>query len=231
MDSSSIQEFFLLQTELGAFTSKIDEILTGKRRGIINDKQSHYVLVNELKNEHLRLNNEISSLTDKQNKLKHNLSNNLEALQSQQSKVDDLVAKQQVLVASKQEIAGEIDGLNDNIHLLNEQITKSSDNLVVQNNQDSIEIYKFEKFLGLTIYVKSPQLIRFVFNNIDPNNIDKDVWFDLDLSNDRLKVLSSGPEIPSDTVNQLEIEFDSDKNFVKLLKLIRALLKQACLSG
>lgn len=231
MDSSSIQEFFLLQTELGAFTSKIDEILTGKRRGIINDKQSHYVLVNELKNEHLRLNNEINSLTDKQNKLKHNLTNNLEALQSQQSKVDDLVAKQQVLVASKQEIAGEIDSLNDNIQLLNEQITKSSENLLLQNNQDSIEIYKFEKFLGLTIYVKSPQLIRFVFNNIDPNNIDKDVWFDLDLSNDRLKVLSSGPEIPSDTVNQLETEFDSDKNFVKLLKLIRALLKQACLAG
>lgn len=223
--ASPIQEFFELQKELERFNQKINGVITDKRKQIINDKQQHHLRINELKSNESKLNQQIQSLIDRRQQLQSTITHNIEELQQQQLKLQELNDKQQSLNVQKQHLDEEIEQLASKIAKYHQDIKTSTNNLQAQTSKDDIEVTKFERYLGLKIDVIKSDCIRFIFINIDPNNIDKEFWVEIDLSDNDFKISNTFPELDSAELSKIMTEFNNSQEFAKFLKLIRNLFK------
>ena len=223
-NKSPIDEFESLQSLMNDFSAKFDTALTQKRSAIINDKQLHYVKVNELKNQETQLQSDIEGLKQKEIKVKDTIKRTMEDLQMQQLKVDELARKQDSLLDEKDELQTEIDNLSSQVQTTTDSLEKSLNNLAEQLRKDYPELLKYEQYLGLKIDVIGQDSLKFVFSNIDPNDLDKEVWCELLVGGELFKVGDSFPPLAPDIITLLENEFNHHREFVKFLKTVRALL-------
>lgn len=227
VNKSPIEEFESLQTQMNEFSAKFDVALTQKRSTIINDKQLHYVKVNDLKSQETQLQSDIDGLKLKEVKVKSTIKKNMEDLQIQQLKVDELTRKQENLVYEKDDLQNEIDNLNNEVQAINNSLQRSQNSLVEQLRKDYPELLKYELYLGLKIDVVGQDSLRFIFSNIDPNDLDKEVWCELFVGGELFKIGSTYPELSQDTITRVEDDFNHHKEFVKFLKTVRSSLKDS----
>lgn len=220
-----IEEFFELQKDLERFNQKINGVITEKRKQIINDKQQHHLRINELKSNESKLNQQIQSLLERRQQVEQTVTHNVQDLEQQQAKLLELNAKQQELQAQTRQLEQEIDQVNSQIDKYNKDIEVSTSNLQAQNSKDDQEVLKFERYLGLKIEVIKYDLIRFIFINIDPNNIDKEFWVEIDLGNSDFNISNTSPTLEETEVSEILAEFNEKQEFGKFLKLMRTLFK------
>lgn len=220
-----IEEFFELQKDLERFNQKINGVITEKRKQIINDKQQHHLRINELKSNESKLNQQIQSLLERRQQVEQTVTHNVQDLEQQQAKLLELNAKQQELQAQTRQLEQEIDQVNSQIDKYNKDIEVFTSNLQAQNSKDDQEVLKFERYLGLKIEVIKYDLIRFIFINIDPNNIDKEFWVEIDLGNSDFNISNTSPTLEETEVSEILAEFNEKQEFGKFLKLMRTLFK------
>lgn len=224
INRSPIDEFEALQGLMNEFSANFDNVLTQKRSTIINDKQLHYVKVNELKNQETQLESDIESLKLKEVKVKDVIKKTMEDLQLQQIKVDELIRKQDHLINEKTELQIEIDDLATQVQTINASLERSQSSLAEQLKKDHPELIKYEQYLGLKIDVTGQDSLKFIFGNIDPNDLEKEVWCELHVGDELFKVGDSFPLLSPDVVKILQDEFNDHKELVKFLKSVRILL-------
>lgn len=227
MNISAIEEFDELQNQMNEFSTHFEVALTQKRSNIINDKQLHYVKVNEIKNQETQLQSEIDGLRQKEEKIKNTIKKTMEDLQFQKLKVEELASKQDNLIEEKAKLQAGLDELHKSIHETNIRLTMSQSSLAEQVRRDYPELQKYERYLGLKIEVVGADSLKFVFNNVDPADLDKEVWCELLVGGEQFQLGQTSPTLASDIVNIVEGEFNQHKEFVKFLKTIRTLLIDA----
>ncbi|KAK7679310.1 hypothetical protein QCA50_017699 [Cerrena zonata] len=205
---SHIDEFENLQGQMDEFYVRLENSLVDKRTNIMNDKQKHYVRVHELENQEQSMKRNIEQMKVKIDKTKELISKTLEDLQNQQLIVDDLNKKEEHLQELKKSVNKEIEDLNESISKLTNEYDTLKRNLADQVEKDY------------------PELLKFVFNNIDPHEIDREVWCDVNVGGESLKVERSNPELGQEIIELLENEYDDHKELVIFLKTLRGLLKE-----
>lgn len=223
---SHIDEFENLQGQMDEFYVRLENSLVDKRTNIMNDKQKHYVRVHELENQEQSMKRNIEQMKVKIDKTKELISKTLEDLQNQQLIVDDLNKKEEHLQELKKSVNKEIEDLNESISKLTNEYDTLKRNLADQVEKDYPELLKYELYLGLKIEVIKENVLRFVFNNIDPHEIDREVWCDVNVGGESLKVERSNPELGQEIIELLENEYDDHKELVIFLKTLRGLLKE-----
>lgn len=222
---SSIEEFEDLQLKMGEFSVEIERKLTEKRAQLIKDKQDHYIKVNELRGQEMKLHNDISNLQTKESKTKENLNLSIEALQAQRFKVDELVRSEEELIEQKNELQLQIAELNKIVESTTDDLTRSQISLENQIKRDYPELVKYEIYLGLKIEAIATDLIRFVFSNIDPINSNREFWVELSVGTDTYQVGKSNPELNPETTQLLQQEFNTHQELVRFLKSTRNIFR------
>lgn len=222
---SSIDEFEDLLVQMKEFSANIERKLIGKRAQLINEKQDHYIKINELRGQHQKLQASIGTLRDKETRTKDNVTYSIESLQSQKQKVDELLKKQHELVDQKNELQSQINDLNKSIAVSGQDLHRSQSSLEDQIRRNYPELLKYEAYLGLKIEAVNTDLIKFIFSNIDPQNTEREFWIELSIETNKYVVGDSSPSLGEDITTLLEDEYNNHQELVKFLKTTRNLFK------
>ncbi|KAK6465679.1 chromosome segregation protein Spc25-domain-containing protein [Scheffersomyces coipomensis] len=222
---SSFEEYDALQLRMNEFVNIVESKLTEKRGNLLNDKQNHYIKLNDLKSQEIKLQSDINNLITKQDKTKNQLNESIDNLQSQRVKIDELIKQQELLLNTKQQLTNDINHINHNLTQINNELNKSQRTLSDQLNQNLQELLKYEIYLGIKIQVLNIDLINFIFTNIDPNNYNREFSIELIINDDNYKIGNVKPVLSLDKVKLLESEFNDHKELVKFLKTTRNLFK------
>lgn len=224
--TSYIDEFEGLQQRMEEFTHKFEQILINKRANIMNNKQDHYVKISEVEKEYLKLGNDIKTIKLKIEQTKKLVDTSIHDLQSQQRIIDDLLARTGESTRVKNELENEIHELNEKINHLNQSMERLNMEIKQQVAKDYPELVKYELYLGLRIEVIDRDLLKFVFNNIDPNDLNKEVWGNIDVGGDSLMVKNANPALDEAEVEALRKGYDEKRELIVFLKSLRTLLKE-----
>ncbi|KAK6204787.1 chromosome segregation protein Spc25-domain-containing protein [Scheffersomyces amazonensis] len=222
---SSFEEYDSLQLRMNEFVTEVEAKLTEKRANLITNKQNHYIKLNDLKSQEIKLQSDINALLAKQDKTKIQLNDALNNLQTQRLKIDELIKHQDILINNKNQLSNEIADLNQEISSTNDELNKSERNLSYQTTQNLQELIKYEIYLGIKIQVVKIDLIKFIFSNIDSNNYAREFAIELIINDDNYKIGKVEPDLGHDIVGLLEKEFNEHKELVKFLKTSRNLFK------
>lgn len=226
MNLTALEDFEKLKLQMNSFAVKMEGRLAEKRTGLMNDKQSHYIQLNDMKNQEIKLQNDIRNLSQKEMKMKETISLSLEALQIQQLKVNELKDKQNDLMEQKNALDREIQDLNKQLQDVNLKYNNNEEILVKQLRKDYPELLKFEQYLGLRIEVLDIDILRFVFTNIDANNSDREFWIEINVKLNDFKVEKTLPELGTEIETNLESDFNQHKELSKFLKATRSEFKK-----
>lgn len=222
-----IDEFESLQVRMDAFTHKFENILISKRASVLNSKQNHYVRLHDLEKELARITNDITSIQLKITHSKSLVDASLRDLQTQQRILDDLAAKTTELTSMKTTLEEEITLMSSQISELSRSIDHLKQEISHQIARDYPELLKYELYLGLRIEVVDRDVLRFVFNNVDQNDLNKEVWGQVSVGTDSLVVNDSSPKLEEGATEALLKGYDENKELIVFLKGLRALLKEA----
>lgn len=228
-DITSMQKFDQLQTRMKQFSEQLSMSLTNKRHEMINQSQHNQLQLFNLKNEEKKLTKTIEDLQNVELKVKHQLKQAIEQLQVQRNKVDDLSLKQETLTSKKIELTREIDELTKSIDSIRKTIMLSNKNLQAQMSRDYPELVKYETYLGLKVYATSNRQLRFTFVNLDPKDINRQFWIEIEWELENSTRLKSDPILPQHHLDQLLSYLTDDNNsgFLKFLINTRKLFKDS----
>lgn len=226
---SAFEDFRSIKDEMSLFTDLFQDKVTATRNIILQAKQEFETSLSNKLSQQAQLQTDIKNLKIKEIKIKDSINKSLENLQIQQLRVNDLESKQVDLTNQRDGLQATIDGLNEQTRLINENLQQTELDLKKQDLADYPELIKYELYLGLRIEVLSVDLLKFIFNNIDSNDIDREVWCDLSVGGDLYKIGETFPKLDPEVVQLIEDDFNSHKEFVKFLKTIRMKLKDLIL--
>lgn len=222
--SEPIQEFNLLKNDLESFSNAFKAMVTNKKHQIIDDKTNFNIKLNDLKSEQVKLSSQINQMKNQKIQVLEQIEQNFNNLDTRKSQIDQLRIEEQNLIEKKAKLDAELNDINNQINQLNDKIQNLVENLDNQVVQDDIEIVKYEKYLGLNIEVLHEKKIRFKFHNLDPNNIDKQFWIDLNIG-DEFTISDTFPALSESELKAVIDELNREQKFGKFLKQIRSLLK------
>lgn len=220
-----MEEFQQLEAQMKVFLLTLDREINQKKSKALDDKNDYVIRINNLKTEEQNLEETIATLQLKEKKTKESLQTSIESLGQQRTKVDGLSKKQDELIEHKNELQAHITELTQQIEASNKEFNQIEKNLTNQVRKDNPDLIKFERYLGLRVEALSLDSLKFIFINVDQNNIDKEYSIEVDVSSDLYKVGKSDPDLGEHVVKELEDEFNEHKELVRFLKSVRNLFR------
>lgn len=204
-----------------------DSYISNTRATVITSKQEHYGRVTELKGRQSQLEMDIAALQQKERKVKETISRTLEELQLQQIKVNELKLKEDAQLRTRDELQQQISALLQQVQEAEEALRTQKLDLQAQLLRDHPELAKFEHYLGLRIEAIREDCVRFVFFNLFIDDVDREVYCQLNVGEDTYVVEETSSSLAEDVARTLELRLNQDKNFNKFLKTMRTALRDA----
>lgn len=222
-----LEEFEDVKNQMESFSLRFNNLILEKKSSVLNSKQQHINKVNELERRIQKLRSDIEASEVRKEKTVKMISETLEDLRAKQSKVEEMKEQLQTLTESKKTLEADIDALKTEVAQLEELLKYSQKNLNEQLAKDIGELTKYEMYSGLRIEAVDIDLLKFKFINIDANDIDKEVWCELFVAEEKYEILKTSPSLPSEQVKQIESDFNLHGEFILFLKAIRSSLRDA----
>lgn len=208
-------------------TVDFDAYINRTRTEVITSKQDHYGRVTELKSRQAQLEMEISALQQKEKKVKDTITRTLEELQVQQLKVEELRLKEQAQLREREELQKQMSILLQQVRQAEDSLRNQKLDLQAQLLRDHPELAKFEHYLGLRIEAIKEDCVRFIFYNVFWNDVDREVYCQLNVGEDKYIIDGTSPVLEAGVLNRMESLLNDNKNFGKFLKHIREELRDA----
>lgn len=223
----SLEEFEQVRNQMEEFSLRFNNLILEKKSQVLNSKQQHINGVNELERKIHNLKSDIEVNKVRKQKTAKVIGETFDDLRAKQLKVEEMNMKLQSLTVDKETIEKEIEALKSQVNDLEGLLKLSQKNLSEQPAKDIGELTKFEMYLGLRIEAVDIDLLKFKFTNIDAKNIDKEVWCELFVGEEKYKIMGTSPNLPTQKVQQIENEFNQHGEFILFLKDIRVMLRDA----
>ncbi|SGZ53442.1 CIC11C00000003151 [Sungouiella intermedia] len=223
----SLEEFEDVKNQMESFSLRFNNLVLEKKSQVLNSKQQHINHVNELERKIQNLRGEIEAIKARKTKTSKVIGETFDELSAKQSKVEEMNAQLQTLTEEKEKLETEIEALKSLISGLEELLKSSQNNLNEQLAKDVGELTKYEMYLGLRIEAVDIDLLKFKFTNIDANDIDKEVWCELFVGEEKYKIMGTDPTLPNQKVGQIENDFNEHGEFILFLKDMRRVLRDA----
>lgn len=222
-----LEEFEDVKAQMETFSLRFNSLILEKKSEVLNSKQHHINKLNELERRIHKLKADISASKLRKDRTEKMIADSISDLRSKQTKVDEMKEQLDSLTQSKETVEKEIASLKSEVALLEELLRYSQKNLGEQLARDIGELTKYEMYMGLRIEAVDVDLLKFKFINIDANDVDKEVWCELYIGEDRYKVTGTGPTLPVDKVAHIERELNEHGEFIIFLRAMRSSLRDA----
>ncbi|PVH18372.1 uncharacterized protein CXQ87_001297 [Candidozyma duobushaemuli] len=225
LTTPAVQEFNSLLKEMEDFTSRFQTFTLQKKSAISSSKSQHINRVKEFEKRARSLQAEIKATTEKSEKTEALAAQSLLDLQAKQEKVDALTAQSDSRLAAKDQLNRDIDNLRKEVAELENILKNTRSTLGDQAIKDAEELTKFEQYLGLRIEAVDIDLLKFKFVNIDPNNVDREVWCELNVAEQEYKVGLTNPNLPRDVILRIQKDLNMHGELVIFLQSMRNALR------
>lgn len=222
---SAVEEFSLLRKDMEDFTLRFQAFTLQQKLSILTLKLQHVNKVKELEKHAKTLQTDIAATREKFEKREATVDQSIRDLQAKQEKVDALSKQLENRKATKSQLQRDVDDMKREVADL--EATLSNTRLVLgeQALKDSEELTKFEQYLGLRIEAVDIDVLKFKFVNIDPNDVDREVWCDLSVAEQEYKVGLTSPNLPKDVLLQIQKDLNLHGELVIFLQQIRKALR------
>lgn len=227
LTTSAVQEFSLLRQEMEDFSLRFQAFTLQQKLNILSSKLQHVNRVKELEKRARALQAEIAATTEKAEKMESIVEQSLHDLQTKQEKVDALTVQLESRKAAKDQLQRDVDSMRKEVAELEEAFKSTRSTLGDQAFKDAEELTKFEQYLGLRIEAVDIDLLKFKFVNIDPNNVDREVWCELNVAEQEYRIGLTNPNLPRDMILRIQKELNLHGELVVFLQLIRVALREA----
>lgn len=222
-------DFESVRTDMTLFSSQFAGAISKTRMAVIQTKQEFEVQITSLISQQHQLEADIASLRLKERKIKDSIDKSLQNIQMQQFKVSDLQRKHADLQATRDTVQAQIDSLNHQISQVQQSLQDAKLNLSRQQQIDYPEMVRYEQYLGMRIEAALVDVLRFIFFNVDAEDVDREVWCELLVAGELYRLGQALPDLAAK--EQIENEFNEHKEFVRFLKRVRTALQQALKSA
>lgn len=216
-----------LQNQMDAFAARFNALMTEKKTSILTASEQHNNQVNDLQRQIERLEAEIEANELRKEKTIKMINDTVDDLHAKNDKVEDLRKQLRNRTEVKELLDSEVKELKAELSHLEELLKFSQTNLNEQLARDVGELTKYEMYLGLRIEAVDIDLLKFRFGNIDANDIDKEVWCELSVGEERYRVVNTEPSLPTEKVAHIENLFNEHGEFLLFLKSMRSALRDA----
>ncbi|CAH6721399.1 probable kinetochore protein Spc25p [[Candida] jaroonii] len=217
----TIEEYESLKTELIKFQSKLQSYNVSKKEEIETSKKNYLSNLRMLKNEEIELLRNIEDLNNKQQQIQLDYKADSGKLATNENMINNLKIQQQNFINEKSTLEEDNNFLQQKIDELNDIIDKTRDELILNGRTDVEEVIKYQKYLGLSVQRLSDGILRFIFINIDSNDLDREFFIDIQID-EVCRIVNSEPRID---MAYVEDPLTSNDAFKKILKTARQLFK------
>lgn len=217
----SIEEFESLKGELINLQSKLNGFSQLKKEEIETSKRNYLNNLNKLKNEEIEMLKKIEHLNNKQQQIEADYQSDSGKLATNENMINNLKIQQQNFINEKSTLEEDNKILQQKIDEINDKITKTRDELILNGRTDVEEVIKYQKYLGLSVQRLNDGILRFIFINIDSNDLDREFFIDIKI--DKVcRIVNSEPKID---MSYVEDPLTSNDAFKNILKTARQLFK------
>lgn len=220
------EEFASVKREMEAFSQAFAGFVIERKNAISTSKQQHKIKQKELEKRIKRLHDDIRQTGIQEERTRHAINESMNDLISKQAKVDGLSEQLSSRKEARRKLEQEISELVKEVEEMNTGVQNIRVALREQVSKDSEELVKFEMYLGMKIEAVDIDLLRFKFVNILPTDVDREVWCELNLSEDEYKIGLTFPELPHETILRIERDLNGHGEIILFLKAMRNALRQ-----
>lgn len=225
--TNPLEEFKLVQNEMEIFSNRFNSLLLERKTALLLSKQQYINKVNELQRRLQRTKDEIETQSIRKRKMAGIIDSTLQGLHTKQVKVDGLDSQLNTLKGTREELERDVGSMKKEVQQLESALKFATNDMDAQTLKDYEELTKFEMYLGLRIEAVEIDLLKFRFVNIDPNDIDKDVWCELFVGDDDYKIGRTSPILLAEQTSPIMAEFNSQGSIITFLKAMRKALREA----
>uniref|UniRef100_A0A0L0NN08 Kinetochore protein SPC25 n=1 Tax=Candidozyma auris TaxID=498019 RepID=A0A0L0NN08_CANAR len=225
VSASAIQEFDAVRKEMHEFIQRFQAFSLQHRLNILTTKLQHVNKVKELEKRVKSLQVEITATNEKVEKTETLITQSIRGLQTKQEKVDALTNQLESRKAAKVQLQKDVDSMRKEVGELEEAFNNTHAALGKQALKDSEELTKFEQYLGLRIEAVDIDLLKFKFVNVDPVDVDREVWCELSVAEQDYKIGLTNPSLPKDVVLRIQKELNLHGELVAFLQAMRQALR------
>ncbi|GMM44064.1 hypothetical protein DAPK24_006390 [Pichia kluyveri] len=246
---NNIQSLKSLKPEMDNLKNSINEYIANVQNTILKNRASYQVKLSQLKSTEMQLKAEIESNKLLREQLYEELSNEMRNKDQSSIKVEEMKIQEENLEKEKLQLTKDLENIEIEIVNKTREINEQKDSLKNQTNLVNDKLYQFEQLLGLRIepYSKTEneienedntnqndtdeigvEKIKFIFKNVDPSDFAREVWFVFDPES--VSIVSTYPEIPTETCDEIIKNFIHTKEIGLLWKQMRYSLQKKLLS-
>lgn len=222
---SAVQEFNLLRKEMEDFTLRFQSFTLLQKLNILTSKLQHVNRIKELEKQARALLTEITATNEKTEKTESIVEQSLRDLQNKQEKVDALSMQLEHRKAARGQLQRDVEDMRKEVIDLEETLNSTRSVLGDQAVKDAEELTKFEQYLGLRIEAVDIDLLKFKFVNIDPNDVDREVWCELNVAEQDYRIGLTNPTLPKDLVLKIQKDLNLHGELVVFLQQMRKALR------
>ncbi|GMF39049.1 hypothetical protein B5S28_g1430 [[Candida] boidinii] len=226
--SASLEQFEKLKNEMTSFQQIFNSHLTALQNELTSRKIQFDKTLSELKDHERDLKTTIRKNQELEKRLISLKNDEIDKYDESKVKIEELRNQQDDLLKQKIKFESQINQIENQITKSNKELQERKNFIQDQSSINDMNIYLYEKNLGLKILSIDNEAIRFVFNNIDPDDYLREVWFELDAAN--WNIISTKPALDPEITKKILNDYFKHKEIGYFWRNMRSELKKKLLS-
>ncbi|TKX23860.1 hypothetical protein C1H76_3798 [Elsinoe australis] len=217
-----------LRERMALFTSKFDDFIERGRKRVLEERNAFRLNVAELQESQRAQKRNLNALHTQAAAHDDTLEKEAEERAELQSSISELRREKDDAMARREELTGQIRGLQETIRQRREALSTSKRHLEAQARLNGPELRFWEHALGLRIEgVGRDDRVKFVFSCVDERDARREMGFVLDMGGKLYEIVEAGGLEDSEVEAVVE-RLNDGGELRGFLRDMRALFVQAC---
>jgi predicted nuclease with TOPRIM domain len=206
-------------------TQKFNNFIARQKSEIMRAKEEHIQGMSQLQGEHRELLKQLEDSQNKEEELRLQLERETADANGSQARISDLKIRERQLMEERKALEAQVAELREKVYSRREELSKLKQNREKQGEMDLPETIIYEQLLGFKIEGLKDDVLKLVFNNIDPRDTKKEYLLLLNVSQHLYSIDSVEPPLPQQQVDNLLSQFNENRDLSQFLKSIRQAFK------
>jgi predicted nuclease with TOPRIM domain len=214
-----------VQQRIQQVTQKFNNFIARQKSEIMKAKEEHIHGMSQLQGEHRELLKQLEDSQNKEEELRLQLERETADANGSQARITDLKIRERQLTEERKALEAQVSELREKVYSRREELSKLKQNREKQGEMDLPETIIYEQLLGFKIEGLKDDVLKLVFNNIDPRDTKKQYSLLLNVSQHLYSIDCVEPPLPQKQVDSLLSQFNENRDLPQFLKSIRQAFK------
>ncbi|PQE30362.1 chromosome segregation protein [Rutstroemia sp. NJR-2017a WRK4] len=217
-----------LRDRMAKFTVKFDAFIEQGRKRVLEERNQFKMNVTELHEDQRMKRKDIEILTSKSNTHQQTLAKEAAETAEMQAAIAQLSAQRDAQLANREALKAQI---AETQKAIDQKIAAQRSHAQYIDKQARFNVPELDFWisnLGLVIEgAGQNDRLKFVFNNIDDNDYDREAWFELDTSKREYEIPYCKPKLEKEQIERVVDKLNETRDLRVLLKGMRELFVEA----